>query len=205
MNTPVTSRLLIFKAVEGSIFRMSSTLGFRYKFYTFEWHLTLVCCEVVFRFVTSKLEMCTHPYIIIGQAKFTVHMNEGIQIVLLVQKHMMVGVCEGGDDSYLLTQPCCCFTSENPVWHTTKWVLTKILAVISSLSSIWNVIVSHKENTEGFESRYTDCVQYWITCSKYAFVGVLTCEIQYRCIFCEFEIVWYKKYQSSLWYAWNLK
>jgi hypothetical protein len=78
----------------------------------FEWHLAFVCCEVVFRFVTSKLEMCTNPF---GQARFTIHVNEGIQIVLLVQKHMMVGVCEGGNDSYLLTQPCCCFTSEIPV------------------------------------------------------------------------------------------
>ena len=75
-------------------------MGFRYKFYTFEWHLAFVCCEVVFRFVTSKLEMCTRPFIITGQAKFTIHMNEGIQIVLLVQKHMIVGVCEGGDDTY---------------------------------------------------------------------------------------------------------
>jgi len=115
MNTPVvTSRLPILNAVEGSIFRTSSTLGFRYKFYMFEWHLALVGRSVVFTFVTSKLEMCTHPFIIIGQAKFTIHMNEGIQIVLLVQKHM-IGVCEGRNDSYLLTQPCCCFTSEDPV------------------------------------------------------------------------------------------
>jgi len=34
--------------------------------------LAFVCCEVVFRFVTSKLEMCTHPFIIIGEAKFTI-------------------------------------------------------------------------------------------------------------------------------------
>ena len=108
-------------------------------------------------------------------------------------QHMMVGVCEGGDDSYLLTQPWCCFTSEDQVWHTIKWAVPKILAVISSLSSIWNVKVCHKENIEGFESRYTDCVHYWIVCSKYVFVGVPTCEIQCRCIFCDFEIMWYKK------------
>ena len=66
-----------------------------------------MCCEDVFRYVTRKLDMCTHWFIIIGQAKFTIHMNEGIQIVLLVQKHMMAGVCEGGDDVCLLTQPCC--------------------------------------------------------------------------------------------------
>jgi len=96
MNTPVNSRLLILSAVEGSIFRMSLLVGFRYKFYTFEWHLAFVCCENVFRFVTSNLEMCTHPLIVTGQATFTIHINEGIQIVLLVQKHMMVGVCEGG-------------------------------------------------------------------------------------------------------------
>jgi hypothetical protein len=198
MNTPVTSRLLILNAVEGSIFRTSSTVDFRYKLYMFEWHLAFVCCEVVFRFVTSKLEMCTHPFIIIDRARFTIHMNEGIQIVLLVQKHLIVGVYEGGNDSYLLTQPCCCFTSEIPVWYTTKWVVPKILAVISSLSSIWSVKVFHKENTEGLESRYTDCVYCWIICSKYVFVGVLTWEIQYRCIFCEFEVVWYKKYQLSL-------
>lgn len=96
MNTPVTSRLLILSAVERSIFRMSLSVGFRYKFCMFEWHLAFVCCEDVFRFVTSNLEMCTHPLIVTGQATFTINMNEGIQIVLLVQKHMMVGVCEGG-------------------------------------------------------------------------------------------------------------
>jgi len=115
MNTPVTRILLMLNTVEGSVFRMSLTVGFRHKFYMFEWHLAFVYCEVAFRFVTSKLEMCTNSFIIIGQAIFTIHMNEGIQIILLVQKHMMVGVCEGGDDSYLLTQPCCCFTSEDQV------------------------------------------------------------------------------------------
>jgi len=29
--------------------------------------LAFVCCEDVFRFVTSKLEMCTHPLIITGK------------------------------------------------------------------------------------------------------------------------------------------
>lgn len=96
MNTPVTSRLLTLSTVEGSVFRTSLPVGFRYKFYMFEWHLAFMCCEDVFRFVTNNLEMCTHPLIVIGQATFTIHMNEGIQIILLVWKHMMVGVCEGG-------------------------------------------------------------------------------------------------------------